>query len=380
MKIKRQIEPQIVIDLQKKIVLVAGPRQCGKTTLAKGLGSSFDYLNYDNLDDRSDILQRKWSRDKELIIFDELHKMPKWKAWLKGIYDKEADGPSLLVTGGARLNTFRKTGDSLAGRHFYFRLHPLDLKELFLAKFRMSEAEIFKRLMTVGGYPEPFLSGELSEYKRWRQGHIDIVLRQDPADLEQVRDLRSIEILVQLLRSKVGSGISVNALATDLQKDPKTVLRWLGILEDLFVVFRLNPYFKDIARAVKKEPKYYFYDTGLVQGEDGQKPENLVACALLKECHYLSDVLGRIYQLSFLKVKGGREIDFALIPEEKEDQAMILEVKWGDSEVSPNFKLFEGVFKNCRKIQLVQNLRKEYVSAQGVEVKKASTWLCDFSL
>ena len=380
MAIPRRIENRVLKDLSKKIVIVAGPRQCGKTTFAKGLNPSFDYLNYDNLDDRASLLQRQWDREKDLIIFDELHKMPKWKSWLKGIYDKESQGSSLLATGSARLNAFRKTGDSLAGRHFYFHLHPFDLKELSLANFRMSEAEMFSRMMTVGGYPEPFLNGETANYKRWRQGHVDTILRQDLADLEQVRDLRSVEVLVQLLRTKVGSGISVNALATDLQKDPKTVLRWLGILEDLFVVFRLNPYFKDIARAVKKEPKYYFYDTGLVQGDDAQKLENLVACALLKECHYLSDAEGRIYTLSFMKVKGGREIDFVLVPEEKTDQALLVEVKWGDADVSPNFKLFQDVFKNCAKIQLVQNLKREYVSAQGVQVRKASSWLCDFSV
>lgn len=375
-KTPRSIQTQVEKDLKAKMVLIAGPRQCGKTTLAKSLTKSSAYLNYDNLDDRPFILQRKWDRKKELVIFDELHKMPKWKAWLKGIYDNEKTGPSILVTGSARLNAFKKTGDSLAGRHFYFRLHPFDMKELFQAKLRMSEDEMFSRLMTVGGYPEPFLKGDENEYRRWRQTHMDIILRQDLADFEQVRDLRSMEVLVQLLRTKVGSGISVNALATDLQKDSKTVQRWLGILEDLFVIFRINPYFKDIARAVKKEPKYYFYDTGFVQGEASQKLENLVACALLKECHYRSDVEGRIFHLHFLKVKGGREIDFLLLPEEKEETPQLVEVKWGNDEVSPNFKLFAGAFKKAQSIQLVHELKREYVSAQGVEVRKASSWLC----
>lgn len=376
----RSISPQVQKDLLKKMILIAGPRQCGKTTLSKSLGKHFDYLNYDNLDDRADILARKWERKKDLIIFDELHKMPKWKAWLKGVYDKEGATPALIVTGSARLNTFKKTGDSLAGRHFYFRLHPFDLKELMAAKIRMSESEIFSRLMTVGGYPEPFLNGNEDEYRRWRQGHLDIILKQDLSDLETVKDLKSMEILIQLLRTRVGSGISANALATDLQKDPKTVQRWLEILEDLFVIFRVTPYHKDIARAVKKEPKFYFYDTGFVQGDDAQKLENLVACALLKECHFLMDVKGQPYALHFLKVKGGREIDFVLIPEEKGKKATLIEVKWRDPDVSPNFKLFEGAFKDCRKVQLVQELKKEYSSASGVEVRKASSWLCDFNI
>ncbi|MGZ3746602.1 MAG: ATP-binding protein [Pseudobdellovibrionaceae bacterium] len=375
--LKRSIQDQIEKDLEKKIVLVAGPRQCGKTTMAQAIGRNAEYLNYDNLDDRAIILSRKWDRQKDLIIFDELHKMPKWKAWLKGIYDKEKrGGPRLLVTGSARLNAFKKVGDSLAGRHFYFRLHPFDMKELAKSQLKMSEAEKFDRLMVVGGYPEPFMNGNEKEYRRWRQGHLDIILRQDLASLEQIRDLASVEVLVQLLRTKVGSGISINALATDLQKDPKTVKRWLEVLEDLFILFKVIPYSKDIARAVKKEPKYYFYDTGFVQGDEAQKLENLVACSLLKECHYRTDVEGRVYNLYFLKVKGGREIDFAMVPESKEDIAQLIEVKWGDDEVSPNFKLFANVFKNCQKVQLVQNLKKEYVNAQGVEVRKASSWLC----
>ncbi|HWU42932.1 MAG TPA: ATP-binding protein, partial [Bdellovibrio sp.] len=343
----RNIGPQILKDLSKKIVLIAGPRQCGKTTLSKSLKKNYDYFNYDNFDDRSDILARKWERKKDLIIFDELHKMPKWKSWLKGIYDKEGLNPALLVTGSARLNTFKKTGDSLAGRHFYFRLHPFDMKELTSAKLHMSHNEMFSRLMTVSGYPEPFLNGEIDDYRRWRQGHLDIILKQDLSDLESVKDIKSMEILVQLLRTKVGSGISANALANDLQKDPKTVQRWLGILEDLFVIFKVTPYAKDIARTVKKEPKYYFYDTGFVQGEDAQKLENLIACALLKESHFLMDVKGQPYNLHFLKIKGGREIDFVLVPEEKHAKATMIEVKWSDDEVSPNFKLFQGAFKNC---------------------------------
>jgi predicted AAA+ superfamily ATPase len=304
--------------------------------------------------------------------------MPKWKSWIKGIYDKEKNNPPILVTGSARLNALKKVGDSLAGRHFYLRLHPFDLKELASSNIKMSEEEIFSRLMTVGGYPEPFMNGDERDYRRWRQGHLDIIIKQDLAGLEQVRDLGSLEVLIQLLRTKVGSAISINALATDLQKDPKTVKRWLEILEDLFVIFKVPPYSKDISRAVKKEPKYYFYDTGFVQGDSAQRLENLVACSLLKECHFRTDVEGRPFNLFFLKVKGGREIDFAMIPESNEDCSQLIEVKWADSDASPNFKLFAPTFKNSQRVQLVQNLKREYVTTTGVEIRKASSWLCHF--
>lgn len=379
-EIKRYIQEQVLKDLNKKMVLVAGPRQCGKTTMALSLSDSIEYLNYDNLDDRSFILQRKWDRKKQIIFFDELHKMPNWKSWLKGIYDKEKSDYSILVTGSARLNTLRKVGDSLAGRYYYFRLHPFDLKELAKSNLKMSKNDIFNRLMEVGGYPEPFMNGSEAEYRRWRQTHMDIILRHDLSDLEYVRDLRSLEILVELLRNKVGSTISINSLATDLQKDHKTVQRWLRILEDLFIIFKVLPYSKDISRAVKKEPKYYFYDTGFVNGDDSQKLENLVACALLKEVHFLSDIMGKFYQIYFLKIKGGREIDFLIWPDDKKHSSLMLEVKLSNDQVSPNFKIFSSHFPKTKKIQLVKNLQKEYVSEDRIEVRKAVDWLSDFEI
>lgn len=379
-KVLRVLTDEIRRDLNKKIVILAGPRQCGKTTLSKELFSKFEYLSYDSFDDRADILNQRWERKTDLLILDELHKMPKWKSWVKGIYDKEGVRPRILVTGSARLNTFKKTGDSLAGRHFYYRLHPFDLKELTKAHFKMSHQEAFSRFMSVGGYPEPFLNGDPNEYRRWRQGHLDIILKQDLRDLEVIRDVKGIEILIQLLRSKVGSGVSANSLAVDLQKDHKTVQRWLETLEDLFVIFRVTPYSKDLARSIKKEPKFYFYDNGLVVGDDSQKLENLVACSLLKEANFLTDAKGQNYALHYLRVKGGREIDFALVPEDPSEIASMIEVKWGDADASSNFKLFEGSFKHVRKVQLVQSLKRDHTTANGVEVRQASTWLCDFKI
>lgn len=378
--VPRYLTPYVARDLKKKLVLIAGPRQSGKTTLAKSLSLQLDYFNYDDLEDRTNLIEKKWDRNKQLIVLDELHKMPRWKSWLKGVYDKEGNDPAIVVTGSARLNALRKAGDSLAGRHFYYRLHPLDLKEVVQAKLSLSDEESLRRLMTVGGYPEPFLNGDENEYVRWRQGHLDIILRQDLLDLESVRDIRSIELLVQILRSKVGSPISANSLGTDLNKDPKTVQRWLELLEDLFIVFRVTPYSKDISRAVKKEPKFYFYDTGLVRGSSSQKLENLVACALLKESHFLSDAKGLVCHLHFLKIKGGREIDFVLVPEEPSRRATLVEVKWGDADASPNFRLFAAAFNHPRKVQLVQELKRDHTTAQGVEVRKASSWLSHFRM
>jgi uncharacterized protein len=221
--IPRNLEKDLKRDLLKKIVILAGLRQCGKTTLAKKIIKPNDYLNYDNLDDRSLIIKRVWDRKKDMIIFDELHKMPKWKSWIKEIYDKDGVDPKILITGSARLDAFKKTGDSLAGRHFYYRLHPFDTKELASANYKETPNAILQKLLKFSGYPEPFLTSDLGEYRRWRSGHLDQILKQDLRDHQSIRDTHSIQVLIELLRTKVASGVSVNALATYLGRDPKTV-------------------------------------------------------------------------------------------------------------------------------------------------------------
>ncbi|MBU2430932.1 MAG: AAA family ATPase, partial [Proteobacteria bacterium] len=176
---KRYLAEYIREDLDKKIILLTGPRQTGKTTLSKMLENDFDYFNYDNGDDRLSLLKKSWDRSKSLIILDELHKLKNWKSWLKGIYDTEGIPPSILVTGSAKLDTYKKVGDSLAGRFFQFRVHPLDLKEIhtFLKPDDL-EAQLDKLLM-FGGFPEPFLTGTARFYNRWKKSHLDIILKQD---------------------------------------------------------------------------------------------------------------------------------------------------------------------------------------------------------
>ncbi|MDP3286077.1 MAG: AAA family ATPase, partial [Desulfobacterales bacterium] len=136
-------------DLSQKIVLLTGPRQAGKTTIAQMLVQDFDYFNYDLAEHRVALMEKSWRRDCELVIFDELHKMKNWKSWLKGIYDTRGLKPPMFVTGSSRLDTARKMGDSLAGRFFQYRLHPFDLKEV---KSVFSPEEAFERLMRFGGF------------------------------------------------------------------------------------------------------------------------------------------------------------------------------------------------------------------------------------
>jgi uncharacterized protein len=374
---ERYLQTYIQEDLPSKIVLLTGPRQCGKTTLAKQLYSSFDYFNYDSAKDRLALKEQSWDRQKRLLILDELHKMNGWKRWLKGIYDTEGIPPEILVTGSARLDIHRKVGDSLAGRYFQYRLHPLDLKEI--AQYYTQNAEaLFEQLWQCSGFPEPFLKGDATYYKRWRRSHLDIILRQDLVDLYTVRDILSIETLVLLLRDRVGGTVSYANLARDLERDPNTIKRWLQLLENLYIIFRVNPYHKNITRSILKEPKYYFYDHAYVEGNNGARLENLVACALLKELQFIEDIKGIKTSLHYLRTKDGKEIDFLICFEKK--VVLLLEIKWSDATPATGFHHFDQFMPQAKKIQLVKDLPREKTFQNGLEIRSLIPWLMNLNL
>ena len=375
---KRYLTKYIQEDLATKIVLLTGPRQTGKTTLSKILKSDYDYFNFDNLEDRLSLQKKSWDRSKDLVIFDELHKLKNWKSWLKGVYDTEGIPPSLLVTGSAKLDTYRKVGDSLAGRFFQFRMHPLDLKEIkTFGNPENLETEL-EKLLEIGGFPEPFLNGTNRFYNRWKKSHLDIILKQDLIDLENVQQIIQIETLIQLLKNRVGSPVSYSSLARDLQCSDKTVKRWLTILENMYVIFKVPPFHENIARAIQKAPKFYFYDTGQVIGDSGIKLENTVACAIQKEIHFREDCFGEEKKIYYLRNKDGKEIDFCTT--RNDNPSLMLEVKWKDGTLSSNFEIFKKFFPQIKMIQVTKELRKEKTFPNGSEIRTAHKWLANLSL
>ena len=375
---ERYLTKYIQEDLSIKIVLLTGPRQTGKTTLSKMLKSDYDYFNFDNLEDRLSLQEKSWDRSKDLVIFDELHKLKNWKSWLKGVYDTEGIPPSLLVTGSAKLDTYRKVGDSLAGRFFQFRMHPLDLKEIktFVNPENL-ETEL-EKLLEIGGFPEPFLNGTNRFYNRWKKSHLDIILKQDLIELENVQQIIQIETLIQLLKNRVGSPVSYSSLARDLQCSDKTVKRWLTILENMYVIFKVSPFHKNIARAIQKTPKFYFYDTGQVIGDSGIKLENTVACAIQKEIHFREDCFGEEKKVYYLRNKDGKEIDFCTT--RNDNPSLMVEVKWKEGTLSSNFEIFKKFFPQIKMIQVTKELGKEKTFPNGAEIRTAHKWLANLSL
>ena len=376
----RYLTSFVLQDLPRKIVLLTGARQCGKTTLAKQLEPDYDYFNYDSKQDRLALKDKSWDRNKPLIILDELHKMKDWKRWLKGIYDTEGIPPQLLVTGSARLDVHHRVGDSLAGRYFQFRLHPLDLKEAH-QYWHDDKEDLFERFWHCSGFPEPFLSGNVTYYKRWQRTHLDIILRQDLIDLYAVRDIQAIETLVLLLKNRVGNTVSYANLARDLERDATTVKRWLQLLENLYIIYRVTPYHKNIARALLKEPKYYFYDHVQAETNDnnnGARLENIVANALLKELQFLEDTQGIKANLHFVRTKDGKELDFLIIIDKKVTH--LIEVKMSDDTPSSTFDYFETYFPKAKKIQLVKEITREKTYPNGLAIRKMEPWLIKLNL
>lgn len=368
---KRNLKEALLKDLETKLVLLSGPRQVGKTTLSKELNKNYEYLNYDSASDRKIIMAQSWSRDRDLIIFDELHKKPKWKAWIKGIYDKEGVRPRLLITGSARLETFKKGGDSLAGRHYHLRLHPFSMAEL---QGQISSQDCFSRLMTVGGFPEPFLNASPGFAKRWRSIHLDRILKEDLLELEQVRNLKLIEVLVDLLAERVGSSVSMSSLARDLEISPHTVKKWIDILESLYVVFVVPPYSKNMARAILKEPKIFFYDTGRVKEDPAARLENVVALGLLKKLHRGQDLRGEKSQLFYVRDKEKREVDFLTVIDGKIHD--LVEVKLSDGQLSKSLVYFKERLSPKNPVQVVMNLQRE-LNQHQIPIRKVQNWLME---
>lgn len=359
----RYLLPQIRSDLRRKMVFVSGPRQVGKTTLAKSLrGAATGYLSWDVAEDRERILRRELPPGK-LWIFDEVHKYRSWRGFLKGIFDARPPGQRILVTGSARLDYYRYGGDSLQGRYHTLRLHPFSAAEL-----GMRGQDEFHRLLTLGGFPEPFLSGSEVEARRWSREYRQRLVREEVAGLERISDLGNLELLVLRLPELVGSPLSVNALREDLQVSHKAVTNWLDVLERLYAVFRLAPFGAPRIRAVKKERKHYHFDWSVVPA-DGARFENLVAAHLLKWVHFRQDALGSDLDLRYFRDTDGREVDFVVA--EGKRPRLLVECKWTDAEVDRSLRYLKVRFPDAHAWQVSAVGTKDYQTPDGIRVAPA---------
>lgn len=375
--LKRNIEEYILDDLRAKMVFISGPRQVGKTTLSKQIGHQFfpgtyHYLNWDNRQDRKHIISGILPAGNSLLIFDEIHKYRNWKNYLKGEYDKYSDKFKILVTGSAKLDIYRKGGDSLLGRYHSYRLHPLSLRELLKQKISLkpfaelifTEGSIknkglFSNLFKFGGFPEIFLKQDEKELRRWHNERADRLIKEDIRDTQNVRDISSLQVLIELLPQKVGSLFSLNSLREDLGVTHKTISLWVDIFERFYYHFRIYPFQSKLIKSLRKEPKLYLWDWSEIE-DDTVKFENMVASHLLKFCHFLFDADGYKVQLYYLRDREQREVDFLITVDNK---------PWFCVEAKNSFRDIPSSlahFSKALKIPFVYEVVKE----EGVDLIK----------
>lgn len=363
---RRYLHDQTEADLERKMVFIAGPRQVGKTTFGLGLpGAEAGYLNWDVVEHRERILQRELP-SSDMWFFDEIHKYRSWRNYLKGLYDGRSNR-KILVTGSARLDMYRYSGDSLQGRYHLLRMHPLSCAELGIA----SPGDLLQ-LLELGGFPEPFFGASQVQARRWSREYRNLLISEEVRALEGIRDLGNLELLMLRLPALVGSLLSLNALREDLQVSHKAIAAWVAALERLYALFRISPFRAPQIRAIKKAQKHYHFDWSSVP-EEGSRFENMVACHLLKWVHFLQDSEGRDVDLRYFRDTDGREVDFVVV--EGGRPLVAVECKWGGDGVDKSLRYWKGKFAECASWQVSATGTRDYVTPGGIRVCPAATFL-----
>jgi len=388
--IKRYLERHILEDLKDKMVFISGPRQVGKTTLSLQIGDdsfpgSYTCLNWDNRQDRKAILADTLPADKKLLIFDEIHKYKKWKNYLKGEFDKYKEKFKILVTGSARLDIYRRGGDSLLGRYRPYRLHPLSLGELLDEQMQYTPFKDLKffdsnkkcrdslnTLFKFGGFPEVFIKQDEKTLRRWHNERTDRLIKEDIRDIENLRNVSALQILVELLPEKVGSLFSLNSLREDLGVTHKTIASWVNILEKFYYHFRIYPFQSTLIKALRKEPKLYLWDWSEIKDE-GVRFENMIASHLLKFCDFLFDTQGYKAKLYYLRDKEQREVDFLVAVDKK--PWFCVEAKNRFKDIPNSLKYFKDKLRIPFSFLVVKEEKDIDLIKEGVRIISAGKFL-----
>lgn len=365
----------------RQMLFLVGPRQVGKTTASLEVASahtSHFYFNWDIQTDRLKILEgadaiasamqlQHLQSSMPMVAFDELHKYPKWKIFLKGFFDKYEKQVQILVTGSARLDIYKAGGDSLMGRYFPYRLHPLSVAEIANPTLRKTELspipyeikkEDFDALFEFGGFPEPFVKRTSQFYTRWKRLRVQQLFQEDLRDLTRIHELGQIETLAELLKLQAGQLTQYTELAKKVNVSVDTIRRWLKTLKSFYYCFSIKPWSKNISRSLLKEPKIYLWDWSLID-DLGARRENFIASHLLKAVHFWTDRGLGDYDLYFLRDKEKREVDFLVT--KNNNPWFLVEVKSSENKgISPSLFYYKEATQAQFALQVVFD--KKYVN------------------
>ena len=386
---------------EKSMVFMAGPRQSGKTTLAKIISRSYSnslYFNWDIPEHRTRLLENpaffeaveRKDSSIPLIIFDEIHKYKEWKNYLKGTYDHFHAKYQFLVSGSGRLDVYRKGGDSLAGRYFLFHLWPFTVAELGkcaqtiedIVKDPLSISmerhqtlkDMWMQLSNLSGFPEPYLSGKMTTYRRWSNSYAQQLIKEDIRDMTDIKSIGDIETLYLLLPSKIGSPLSVPALARDLKASYNSVKNWISVFERFFLVISVYPWTAKITRAIQKERKIYLWDSPRIS-EPAARFENMVAIELYRAITSWNDMGHGLFSLHFIKNKEKQEVDFLIARDRR--PFLLIEAKLSDMQPSKALTKFQSALK-IPAVQLTQEGKTYRLLSNGdhkILIAPAYQWL-----
>lgn len=379
MVLMKRLYETLIQDHYRKndeMLFLAGPRQVGKTTIcqsAEKLTSQYLYLNWDNEKHRKILLQGEdaileqlqyptVSMKKPILVLDEFHKHKHWKRFLKGFYDLYGRKIQIIVSGSAKLDIYRKGHDSLMGRYLLYRIHPLTLAEVKGQSIKenlinppiKSTQKTLNNLLEFGGYPKPFIKKNKRFSTQWKRLRRQQLFREDIHELTQIQDIALIESLAALLSHQAGKQLHYTNLAQTLQISVDTVRRWMVTLESFYYSFHIRPWFKNIKKSLRKEPKVYLWDWTLVE-DRGCRLENLVASHLLKATHLWTDCGLGEFDLCYLRDKQQREVDFLVVRDGK--PWFLVEVKSNHNQrISPHLYYFHEQLKTEHAFQVTANL------------------------
>lgn len=376
-----------------KMVFITGPRQVGKTILpallAKKMGyeeTEVFYLNWDQPEDRKLIRSGNFAYFREMLsntigkkpflIFDEIHKFRKWKNFLKGFFDSFQGQMVMVVTGSARLDTYRRGGDSLLGRYWLYHMYPFTLSEalghfcpapfenLSISKDQENGMAIYQTLYQFGGFPEPFLKAKLPHHLRWVRMRRERLLREDLRDLSRIQDLSDVEAFMGYLRESVTSPLSLNSIREKMEVSHNAVRNWLKWLESIYYCYRVSPYSKKVARSLKKEGKYYLYDWSELK-DDGARFENLVSLHLKKSVDFWNDTGAGEFELFYVRDQEKREVDFLIVRDEK--PWLLVEAKLGQAEIPKSLHYMGNALHVPHRVLVTHHLEEEKFRFVGKE-------------